>query len=164
MVELTIAQALGLEPTPQEFKAKTQPPKEKPPTPAGLKRHAIQERIITQLQAGLNIDTICTKENITKPTLYTYVGKWAKTQQTTWLQTEWIKLYTQILQTNPTEAFRNLTKILCIIKRQQDKIELNIQNNPPTNLHLNLTQQIKTLIDISEMQCNANSNPNPKEP
>jgi len=161
---ISLEEALGLIPpqtpetkNPARPASKTKQPNQKPPTPAKLRKQTLKEAIITDFLAKLKIKTICTKHNITKPTFYTYIAEWAQNDQGLWLQIEWVQIYLDMKENNPAEAFRGLTRIICILKRRQDQIEVNIQNN--INIQTELTNRINQLIEISEQACKA-SNPN----
>ncbi|MDR0493572.1 MAG: hypothetical protein LBH74_08065 [Nitrososphaerota archaeon] len=74
---------------------------------------------------------------------------------------EWTSEYAQMKKTNRVLAFRALTDLIKKVLEKESKLAVTVQNT--TNVQVNLSEQIKTLIDISERPC-SNANPNPKEP
>jgi hypothetical protein len=61
---------------------------------------------------------------------------------------EWMGEYAKMKKANRLIAFKSLTDLIKKVLEKEAKIAVNVQNT--TNVSVNLTEQIKTLIDISE--------------
>ncbi|MFA5366082.1 MAG: helix-turn-helix domain-containing protein, partial [Candidatus Bathyarchaeia archaeon] len=123
------------------------------------KQLSIQERrnqTITLLLKGESVTNIAKQFNIDRSTVYADFEEWAKTEQATFLQVEWISQYQLMKQENLEEAFRALTKLASKLFEKQAKVEVNVTQ---TN-QLNITNEVNELIKISrEHSCNSNPTP-----
>jgi transcriptional antiterminator len=161
MPPITLEEALGLVKTTEE-NPKTSQQETHLLTPKQQQIEIRREKVITLLLKNLDIKDVAKQLGIHKDTVNEDFKAWTQTQQTNHLTLEWYHTYNQIKTTHPTKAFEALTRLLTKILEKQAKLEVNVQNNTTNNVQVNLSEQIKTLIDISERPCNANNNnPNP---
>jgi predicted DNA-binding protein (UPF0251 family) len=163
---ISLEEALGLAPNKQT--QKTQTPQEQKTSLLSPKQQQIEtrrEKIITLLlEENLDIKTAAKQLGVHRDTVHEDFKAWIQTKQADHLTLEWHHQYKKMQTTHPTKAFEALTRLLTKILEKQATLEINLQNTTTNNVQVNLSEQIKTLIDISERPCNASNNPNPKEP
>ena len=70
-------------------------------------------KIKAGLLKGLNYSQIGSQCGVTEKTIDRDIYKWLNTGDfETWLKEEWVRLHNMIIHENPTEAYRQVTKIL----------------------------------------------------
>jgi transketolase len=147
MQEITLAEALFPPQTPQNS----------PATPTQLSMEARRQQVITLLLQQEEVGKIARKLGVDRKTIYTDFEAWAKTEQATHLQIEWLQQYESMKQENPEEAFQALTKLMMKLLEKQAKLEVNVTQNSYTQI--DITKQIDELIEVSELPCNGSSSP-----
>ncbi|MCL2359835.1 hypothetical protein [Candidatus Bathycorpusculum sp.] len=159
MPSITMEEALGLVKPVKQIKTKTEKQKTPLLTPKQQQIEIRREKIITLLlEDDLDIKTVAKQLGVNRDTVLEDFKTWIQSEQATHLTLEWYRAYKKMKKTNSSRAFESLTRLLTKIFEKQAKLEVNVQNT--TNIQVNLSEQIKTLIDISERPCNAN-NTNP---
>ncbi len=81
---------------------------------------------------------IAKKLGVDRKTVYNDFTEWAKTEQATHLQIEWLNQYEMMKVANPEEAFAALTKVMMKLVEKQAKVEVNLTNE--TNILLKTVQ------------------------
>jgi predicted transcriptional regulator len=117
-----------------------------PLSPNQLKTELHSTKMVELMLDGYTMDEIATQIGVHRSTLYEYFDTWTKTGQAREIELEWLTQYAKMKKRNPTEAFRNLTKVYAKIKEKQTKVEVNVQN---TSFQVDISQQVQSLIKIA---------------
>jgi hypothetical protein len=92
---------------------------------------------------------IAEKLGVDRKTVYTDFMEWAKSEQATYLQIEWMQQYENMKQEDPQTAFEALTKLMMKLLEKQAKIELNLTNQTTI-----LNKTVIPSIDLSKLSDN----------
>ena len=81
--------------------------------------------IKTSILEGLNRDQIAAKLNVTEKTIDRDYKAWVNSEDfETWLKEEWLRLHNIILKENPTEAYRQISRLVgMMVTRKLEKKE-----------------------------------------
>jgi hypothetical protein len=134
MQEITLEEAL-FPTTPAKI---LQNPTTTTPKQLGIKER--REKVVALILKRFNITVIAQQLGIDRSTVYEDFEAWAKTEQATYLQVEWLQQYEQMKQDDPQTAFEALTKLMMKLLEKQAKLEVNLtQNNlEKTELNFNM--------------------------
>jgi hypothetical protein len=149
-------EALGLVQPSKETQTEKQETQLLTPKQYGV-QHRRKQLAIHMLQGGTLIE-FARVQGISEDTAQDDFAFLVRDGLGTALVEEWMGEYSKMKKSNRAIAFRALTNLLKKVLEKEAKIAVNVQNN--TNIQVNLSEQIKTLIDISERPCNANNNTN----
>ena len=97
--------------------------------------------IKTSILEGLNRDQIAAKLNVTEKTIDRDYKAWVNSEDfETWLKEEWVRLHNIILHEDPTEAYRQISKLVGMMvtrkikKKEEIEVrEIKLQWNLNTN-------------------------------
>jgi predicted DNA-binding protein YlxM (UPF0122 family) len=143
-MQMDLEEALGLKQLFQPMAQKTAIPP--PQSPNQLKVELHTTKMIELLLDGYSMDEIAEQIGLHRSTLYEYFDTWTKSGQAREIELEWLQQYARMKRRNPTEAFRNLTKVYAKLKEKQTKVEVNLQN---TSFQVDISQQVQSLIKIA---------------
>jgi len=153
---ITLEEALGLVPSKETQNTQNKETHLLTPKQYGV-QHRRKQLAIHMLQGGTLIEFAKVQE-ISEDTAQDDFAFLVRDGLGTALVEEWTCEYSKMKKSNRTIAFRALTDLLKKVLEKEAKLAVTVQNT--TNIQVNLSEQIKTLIDISERPCNAN-NTNP---
>lgn len=77
----------------------------------------------------------------------------------TWIKTEWLRLHNQIIHEDPTEAYRNITKLLSrmIIQKREIKQDLTVKEEHVTTVNLTLSEYQQALDEAARLNIQSNN-------
>jgi hypothetical protein len=156
MSPITLEEALGLVPSKE-----TQNTQNKETQLLSPKQYTLQLRrkhLAAHLLSGGTLTKFAQEQNISPDAAEDDFSALVRDGLGTALVEEWTSEYAKMKESNRSVAFRALTDLLKKVLEKEAKLAITVQNT--TNVQVNLSEQIKTLIDISERPCNANNNTN----
>ena len=122
----------------------TASPQNSPESPIKLSMEARRQEVINLLLKRKDVTEIAKILGVDRKTIYTDFQEWAKTEQATHLQIEWLNQYEMMKVANPEEAFAALTKVMMKLVEKQAKLEVNLTNQ--TNIEANVKVDVKPML------------------
>jgi predicted DNA-binding protein (UPF0251 family) len=113
-------------------------PQTSPTTPKHTSIESRQQQVITLILQRMSPGEIAKKLGVDRKTVYNDFTEWAKTEQATHLQIEWLNQYEMMKVANPEEAFAALTKVMMKLVEKQAKLEVNLTQNNMIKTEFNL--------------------------
>jgi hypothetical protein len=110
---------------------------------------ARRQQVISLILQRMTPGKIAEKLGVDRKTVYTDFMEWAKSEQATYLQIEWMQQYENMKQEDPQTAFEALTKLMMKLLEKQAKIELNLTNQTTI-----LNKTVIPSIDLSKLSDN----------
>ena len=134
-------------------------PQTSPTTPLQLTQEIRKQQVISLILQRMNPGKIAEKLGVDRKTVYNDFMEWAKSEQASYLQVEWMQPYEVMKQEDPQTAFDALTKLMMKLLEKQAKVEFNLTQNNQTNIQVDISNEVNELIKISREE-----NCKPKEP